>query len=551
MGKPGLTRSHYLICAFLIIAVVVIYWQALGFEFTHFDDQIYVTENPNIRSGVTPASVQWAFTHKYESNWIPLTWISLMLDYQISQALNPDMNGLDPAQYHLTNILLHIANGLLLFLVLSAFTGAMWRSAFVAALFAVHPLHVESVAWVAERKDVLSTLFWLLTMWAYLFYVRKPGLKRYLLMAVVFALGLMAKSMLVMLPVILLLLDYWPLGRLKLRGEGATSTKIKTLVLEKVPLLVMALACGITTIVVQKVTGAVQPLTVYTPGVRIANAFVSYIDYLVKTVCPKNLVFYYTHPDNTLPTWQVLGAAVLLIATTVAVVRYLRGSRYLLVGWSWYVISLLPVIGLIQVGGQAMADRYTYIPLIGIFIIVAWGVPDLIRLNKASKLQRAAVAVIACGVLVSLISAAHTQASYWKDDLALYGHGLHVDPDNAIAHYDVATTYAMKGSYHEAAQHYMEAIRVNPKMMAAHDNLGTCYYSEGRLAEAEAQWRRALKIIPSDPNVNSNLAAMLFQQGKVDDAIKHFRTAVKSQPKDDHYKKALRAALKAKREGSP
>src|SRR5438093_6677457 len=368
-------RRALLVCSLLVTVTLAAYGRVWQLGFVDYDDPGYVFENPHVLAGLGRSGLAWAFTTTTESNWHPLTWLSLMLDATIG--------GADPHLYHATNLLLHVANTLLLFLVLSRMTGFLWRSAFVAALFAVHPLHVESVAWVAERKDVLSTLLWLLTIAAHVRYAARPSLGRYAAVFSALALGLMAKPMLVSLPLVLLLLDYWPLGRwgtdaganvaggskarergLLGRGRGRWS-----LMLEKVPLFALAVASSVATLVAQ--TEAVQPLGSYPLAGRVANAWVSYIIYIGKMIWPKNLAIFYQYPRHALPFWEPAGAALLLLAVSIAAIGLRRTRPWFAVGWFWFVLTLVPVIGLVQVGSQAMADRYTYVPLIGIFIVVA------------------------------------------------------------------------------------------------------------------------------------------------------------------------------------
>ncbi len=392
--EAPIMRREILICLFLVLATLTVYWQVGNYEFVNFDDDKYIIENFHVQKGLTRDSVIWAFTATHVSNWHPLTWLSHMLDFQLY--------GLNPSGHHLTNVFFHLVNTLLLFLVLKLMTGALWRSGLVAALFAVHPLHVESVVWVAERKDVLSTLFWMLTLWAYLGYTKRPGVKRYLVILLAFALGLMAKPMLVTLPFVLLLLDYWPLKRIEL-GQSAIGLPAASqpstiankpgaqafrLLLEKTPMFVLAAVSSVVTFIVQKSGGAVGALETYPFKIRMANALLSYVIYLKKMIWPQNLAVFYPHPGQSLPMWQAAGAGLLLVVVSIAVIRAGRRYPYLPVGWLWYVGTLVPVIGLVQVGDQAMADRYTYVSLIGLFIVVAWGVPDVARSWRYGKCPR-------------------------------------------------------------------------------------------------------------------------------------------------------------------
>ncbi len=437
------TKKPLLIISLLLsIITFMAYWQVTHCDFTTFDDPMYVTENSHIQDGLTVEGIIWAFTTGHAADWQPLTCISHMADVQLF--------GLQPGWHHLTNLLFHLASTLLLFLVLHRMTKALWQSAFVAALFALHPLHVESVAWVAERKGVLSTFFWMLTMGTYVSYVARPGLTRYLALLLCFALGLMAKPMLVTLPFVLLLLDYWPLQRLeqkelpqevlkplsrdKKKGKSTPPPVkapvqpvgrwplIRPLLTEKIPLFVLAVLSSIVTYLAQYHGGAVGSLEVLPLGARIANAFVSYTAYMVKTLWPTNLAVFYPHPGSW-PLWQVLGSVVLLLAITALVIRGAKKRPYAAVGWLWYVGTLVPVTGLVQVGSHAMADRYTYIPLVGLFIIVAWGVPELL---KKWPYRKEALIALSALCLLCLFLVTWRQVGYWRNSIALYDHALEV-----------------------------------------------------------------------------------------------------------------------------
>ncbi|NIQ87873.1 MAG: hypothetical protein GWN93_01765, partial [Deltaproteobacteria bacterium] len=405
-----------------------------------------------VHKGLTRESFIWAFTTTDEANWHPLTWLSHMVDCQLY--------GLNPAGHHLTNVLLHSASTVLLFLILLGMTGSRWRSALVAALFALHPLHVESVAWVAERKDVLSTLFWMLTLWAYLAYTKRPERKRYLLIIVAFTLGLMAKPMLVTLPFVLLLLDYWPLKRIEL-GQSASGLPAANqpstiaekpgaqafrLLLEKTPLFVLTAASSVVTFVVQKSEGAVGALEVYPLKIRVANALVSYVSYIIKMIWPQNLAVFYPHPGQSLPMWQAVAAGILLVLISIAVIRAGRRQPYLPVGWLWYLGTLVPVIGLVQVGAQAMADRYTYVPLIGLFIMAAWGVPELM---KKWHHRRVALVVSAALVLFALMTCARLQLRHWKNSIALLSHAHAVTAKSYLVHNNLGSALNELGKYDE------------------------------------------------------------------------------------------------------
>ena len=368
--KNEFLRSHavLLIVILLVAITLAVYLPILRHDFTNFDDDSYITENRHIQSGITKDSIIWAFTSSYASNWHPLTWISHMLDYRLF--------GPKPMGHHAVNLLFHTLNTLLLLFILKRMTKSVWKSAFVAALFAIHPLHVESVAWAAERKDVLSTFFWMLTMWAYVVYAERPRLKWYFVAVLFFGLGLMSKPTLVTLPFVLLLLDYWPLGRFagdQKKGPGWR------LILEKMPLFAMSAASSVITYYAQQSSKAVISIDRLPLTIRAANALVAYVTYIGKMFWPRNLAIFYPHPGNTIPEWQVVGAFVLLACVTILALGLGRRYPYLPVGWLWYLGTLGPMIGLVQVGEQAVADRYTYLSYIGLFIMLAWGIPDLLR----------------------------------------------------------------------------------------------------------------------------------------------------------------------------
>jgi tetratricopeptide (TPR) repeat protein len=504
----------------LVLMTLAVYWQGLGNQFVNYDDNEYVIENPHVEGGPTAGNLRWAFNIGYAANWHPLTWMSHMLDCQV--------HGLKPMGHHLTSILFHAANVVLLFLLLVAMTGSVWRSGFVAALFAVHPLHVESVAWVAERKDVLSTFFWLLTMLAYVGYSRRPGFRRYALVLLAFALGLMAKPMLVSLPLVLLMLDYWPMGRLQVVGYRLQG--LSRLIIEKLPLFALSAASCVVTFIAQK--KAVVALDTHPLGVRAANAVVAYAEYLVKMVWPSGLAVHYPFVGD-LAAWRVVCAVLALVGASVLALRI--GSkapdrRYLAAGWLWYLVTLVPVIGLVQVGGQSMADRYTYIPLIGIFIVIAWGVPDL-----AARLSRASMAIPALGVsaavvVLALSACSSRQAGYWKDSLTLWDHAIRVTQNNASAQNHMGLALDKEGRLDEAVVHYSEALRIKPDFAEGHYNLGLALGKQGRLDEAAAQYSEALRIKPDYALAHNNLGLTLASQGRLDEAVAQYYEALRIEP---------------------
>ena len=502
----------WLACLVLALSVLAVYGQTLGFGFISYDDPQYVVSNPWVQRGLTWDGVRWAFTTYYFSNWFPLTWLSLMLDAEIA--------GVDPRIFHLTNLLLHTANTLLLFHLLDRATGARWKSAWVAALFAVHPLHVESVAWVAERKDVLSTLFWFLTMLLWLRWVERPGAVRYAGVIVSFTLGLLSKSMLVTLPFALLLFDFWPLGRH--RGAGLLS-----LVREKLPLLALAAVSSVTTAIAQRASGTLANLDTLPVAARLANAVDSYAAYLQQTLWPTGLAVFYPHPGSEVPLASWLGAALVLAVISAGVAILRRSRPYLAVGWLWYLGTLLPVIGIVQVGFQARADRYTYVPLVGIFILLAWGIPDLLGRR---------VRLLAAGAIASLAASAwlaYLQCGYWRDSILLFERALEVTGENAVARNNLASAYYQRnapGDLERAVAHYAKTIRMEPSYAPSLNSLAVALLKLGRAEEAIDRWSQAVGMTPRYTEALCNLCGALSQVGRLAEAERRCTQALRVDP---------------------
>ena len=527
MNRIFSTYRTYFICLALVLATFAVFHRLLGCKFVDYDDALYAFSNQYVKAGLTVESIKWAFTAKFAANWHPLTWLSHILDCQLF--------GLNPAGHHFTSLLLHIANTLLLFWVLKDMTGALWQSAFVAAAFALHPLHVESVAWIAERKDVLSTLFWLLTMAAYVRYVRQRSIIWYIGTLFLFALGLMAKPMLVTLPFVLLLLDYWPLNRHKTQD-----TRLKTIVecrmsnvdlrimfLEKTPFFALSAISSAITFFVQRKGGAMLDIDVLPLDVRSANAAISYLKYIGKMIWPTRLAVFYPYERNELPVWQVVAAILLLALVSILVIRLAERHRYLPVGWFWYMGTLVPVIGLVQVGSQSMADRYTYIPFTGLFIIAAWGVPELFAGLRHKKIV---IGVLAGAALVACSAASYIQVGYWRNSITLFEHTLAVTRNNNMILNNLANTLAAQGKYEEAMVHFEHIIRNDKNNVGAHNNLGNALSSLGRSDEAISQYLEVIRINPYHANAHSNLGIALASQGKLDEAITHYRKALEIEP---------------------
>lgn len=502
--------------ALVLIAAVTlaVYWPVLHNGFIDFDDEDYVTANMMVRQGLTLKGCVWAFTTVHAGNWHPLTWLSHMLDVELF--------GLNPLGHHATSLLIHIANSLLLCTLLYRLTGFLGRSMAVAMLFAIHPLHVESVAWVAERKDVLSTLFWILTTGAYVRYAGKPCLKRYLPVAALFTLGLLAKQMLVTLPVILLLMDYWPLKRFPSRqgDEGAHQAGIPYLIMEKIPLLLLSAAAASAIFHAHSAARALFQVDENTLLLHSGNAFLSYVKYIRNMFYPVDLALFYPFESSAVTSLSVAGAILLLATITTVVVIQIKKRPYLAFGWFWYLVSLLPVIGFIRVGGQALADRYTYISLTGLFLIIVWGVAESADRWKKGIPAMAGMAVIVVAILSSLTI---TQVRYWQNSYDLFAHALAVVKRNWLAHNNMGILYAQHNRTDEAIFHFKESVRINPKGVEGFRNLGNAYQSVGRSAEAIEAFRQAVWISPNDPESHYRLGYAYLLGGNSDFAQQEYR----------------------------
>lgn len=503
------------ICVFLGAITWLVFGQTLRHDFVNVDDTDYVLKNVEVARGLTIEGAVWAFTHFHASNWHPLTWISHMLDCQLF--------GLSPGGHHLTNVLLHMATALSLFLLLRQMTAALWRSAFVAAIFAIHPLRVESVAWVAERKDVLSGLFFVLTIGAYVRYVRRPSPAGYGAVTVLFALGLMCKPMLVTLPFVLLLLDYWPLNR---AGNCAFFQVLRRLVLEKLPLFALAAASGLVTLFAQK--AVIQPFASISFPFRAANAFISYAAYLRQLFWPSNLAALYPFPAGSIAVSGLL-SLILLAGISLGVFVLRRTYPYLVTGWLWYLIMLGPVIGILQVGIQARADRYTYLPQIGLYLMLTWAVADLCARWRYTRLVPVILALI---LLPALVFTARLQASYWQDSQSLWTHAIACTSDNAAAQTNLGQAYYEKRAMDKAIAHYERALQIEPNQVLAHSALGLALLEARRPDESVAHLRRALEINPNFADAHYNLGNTFLQMGRANEAVAQYYQTLAINPHD-------------------
>jgi tetratricopeptide (TPR) repeat protein len=555
--------ADVLVCLGLVAVTWAVFGQTLTHDFVNFDDHVYVYENPLVIKGLSAEGIIGAFTHTHARNWHPLTTLSHMLDCQLY--------GLNAGGHHFTNVFLHTISVLLLFLVLKQMTDALWQSAFVATLFAIHPLHVESVAWIAERKDVLSAVFFMLTLAAYAYYARAPSALRYLLVALLFALGLISKPMLVTLPFVLLLLDYWPLGIIG-GHKSEVGSRLRRLLTEKIPLFALsAFSCIATLLAQRQGPTAIDQLPFLW---RLENTFVTYVTYIWQMLWPGRLAVFYPHPNDRLPFVEVTLAIAFLISITLIAIYLRRTKPYLVTGWLWFLGMLVPVIGLVQVGEQALADRYTYLPQIGLYIIIAWTVGDLL-LEATLRFRRALAGVIAAVAIASLGLCAFVQASYWKNSETLWNRTLAVTGENDVAHNNLGFLFLRRGEldkaisefetaldirsrntqshyrlgaaliqsnlgnalarkqlWDAAIDHLKEAVRLRPDYADAYFNLGTVLFKQGRLDEAIAQWQKALEIRPRDAEAHRNVAGALRKKGNVKEAILEYEQALSMAPED-------------------
>jgi tetratricopeptide (TPR) repeat protein len=535
-ASPG-TRS-VILCLLLVTATLVLYNPVIGHPFVNFDDDRYIVNNPHVQAGLSWHTIAWAFSSTEQANWHPLTWLSHALDCQLFH--------LNPAGHHYTNVLLHAVNAVFLFLLLQWTTGSTWRSMMVAALFALHPINVESVAWISERKNVLSMLFFLLALWSYGWYAGKPGVGRYLTVGLLFACGLMAKPMVITFPFVLLLWDYWPLRRM-FPERGAISSASANqppalppapqplfwLVFEKLPLLTLSAGSALITMKAQREGGAVRSIMEYSFSVRLANAAVSYASYVGKAFWPWPLAPLYPHPGDSLPKWQIAAAALFLFVVTAWVVAA-RRQRYLAVGWFWFLGTLVPMIGLVQVGAAAMADRYAYLPYVGLFAMVCWGVAE--RAEKKHVRARG-LAIPSFAALLALAVLTQRQLHYWSDNVTLWSHALQVTKQNFVAEDNLGGALIILGKFDEAMPHFEAAVQINPWDPVGNLNLATHEQQAGNLSQAVELYLKVVRMTPDDTlraNAFSNLGAAYRSLGDPKRAEASYAAALRLAPSNAH-----------------
>jgi tetratricopeptide (TPR) repeat protein len=532
----------WLIIAVLILATVIAYEPIRNSEFVGYDDPAYITENPYVAEGITSSSIIWAFSKSYAGNWHPLTWLSHMLDYELY--------GLKPLGHHITNLLLHIANTLFLFLFLRRMTGAIWKSAFVAAAFALHPVHVESVAWVSERKDVLSGLFFMLTLLAYVRYAEKPGIGRYIFMLAAFAMGLMSKPMLVTVPFVLLLLDYWPLeriGRQITDDGGQQKLTCGRIIYEKVPLFAMSAAICVITFLAQRQDQAIMSLARLPLHIRIINAIGNYFNYVAKIIYPKNLAVLYPFPEKMTTDAAIiaiLGIAILLI-------RFGRGRRWLVAGLLWYLATLVPVLGLVQTGMQSMADRYAYLPSIGLFIMIAWGAEEIFSKVRYSRIISASVITT---VLIVMILLTRIQAGYWRDSGTLYKHTIEVTKNNFIILGNYGYYLSTQGKHDEAMKYLMEAHSIRPNNLFVRENICIVLLDQNKNDEAIAYINETLQKAENWPETYKlycGLGLAYERKGELSAALKNYNKALELKPDYTPAQNGLASVLAKQKQRTP
>lgn len=528
------SKRIYLIYIALILSTLLVFWQVKDFDFVNYDDHAYIRDNPYVLTGLTGESLNWAFKTCYLGYWQPLTWLSLMLDCQLF--------GPDPGWHHRINLLLHSVNVLLLFIIFRKTTNSLWPGVFIAAAFAIHPMHVESVVWISERKDVLSAFFGLLTLVAYADYVRRPSVYRYIVSLLLFGLGLMTKPMLVTLPLVLLLLDYWPLERIEMPGHIKKSSAsqgmpspgwqavLVRLIIEKIPFLVLTVLSSVVTFLTQKAGGLIIDVQTLSLKERLVNAVLSYMTYFSKCFWPQNLAIFYPYNTQAVPLWRVMLYAALLIGVSCGVLRLAHNRKYLLVGWFWFIGTLVPVIGFIGFTESAWGDRFTYIPYIGLFIMVAWGAPELL---SKWRYRKAFLGISMLILLTSMAVAAHRQTGIWRNSITLFTHALEVTQNNYLAYHNLGTAYADLGQYQKAAELFEKALHLKSDDAEINNNLGAAYYCMGRYQDAIEAYQQAIRVKPDYGRAYSNLGTVYGDLERYQEAVDAYQNAVQINPRDD------------------
>lgn len=513
------TGLYSIACLFILFITLATYQQVLKNDFIVYDDVKYITENPKVITGITVKNVLWAFTSTYAANWHPVTWLSHMIDARIY--------GLKPYGHHLSSVIIHAFSSIILFLFFARVSHSFWKSLFVSLLFALHPLHVQSVAWAAERKDVLSALFGFLTLFMYSKYVCNRNILFYLCSLFIFLLGLMSKPMIVTLPILMLLIDYWPLGRYELDElklpDSANITRVIALIREKVPFFIFSILSGIITLYAQNKGGAIQRINNLSFVQRVQNAIDSYLKYIFKTLYPNDLAIFYQLPSS-IPQWRTIIYLATIILVSIVTIKKRHRYPYLVVGWLWFIISLLPVIGIIQIGEQSMADRYTYIPTIGLFIMVSWGLPDLLR---GFQQKRLILCLLSSVIILSMATMTWIQLKYWRNSITLFQHSQQVAGDNYIVHDSLGSAYYNQHNYDMAILEYKNVLRLNPYYAGGHHKLGMAFAMKNTNEEAIKELKIAVQFTPDNPVYHNDLGYALAYKGDIAGAINEFQEAIR------------------------
>ena len=512
-NKIEVVKIHFntLLIFFILIAVTSVFWQVCEYDFVDFDDREYVSDNKWVQKGITRDGLEWCFAAAHSANWHPLTWVSHMVDVQFF--------GMDAGMHHLSNLIYHLINAFLVYLCLTRMTDETWKCAFVATIFALHPMNVETVSWISQRKTLLGTCFWLIVVWSYIKYVKEQYRVAYWLSLLFYAMGLLSKPILVTLPFSLLLLDHWPLSRTSKKG-------LISLIVEKLPFFLLSAISSVITFLVQRSAGAVADLNIYSLPVRFQNAIVSYLRYIEKMLWPENLSAFYPYPIR-MPLWQIWAAGIGLFAIFFIAISEWKRRPWIIVGWLWFLGNLFPVIGLVQVGSQSMADRYFYVPGIGLFILLTWTFAGQVVLKKN---KGTLVAIAAFLVLSGAMAISWKQAHYWENSIMMYQRIIAVSPHSDMGHFGLGVVLADQGKTEEAITHYRKAHRSNPNNFETQINLGTALMERGEIDEALLYFKQLLQKHPNDAKLHNNIGIAFSKSGKIQKAVSHFKYALKIEP---------------------